>query len=114
MPWVGGEAKYCSNGSCSGLLPYDDNEEAEREGEGGDGEGRGRGKEKRRGGKEEQRGNPLQDHILHGLLFPSPFRLPIKYQIMNPSMALPTKTEPSWSGHIPKASYLNTALETKF
>lgn len=89
---MGGETKYCSNGRCSGLLPYDDKEEAEK---GGDGEGMGRNKEKRRGRKEEQRGNALQDHIPHGLLFPSPYHLPINYQIMNPSMALPTKTGPS-------------------
>lgn len=38
---MGGEAKYCSDGRCSGLLPYDDKEAAEREGKGGDGEGRG-------------------------------------------------------------------------
>lgn len=54
-----------------------------------------RNKEKKRGRKEEQRGNALQDHILHGLLFPSPYHYPINYQIMNPFMALPTKTEPS-------------------
>lgn len=53
---MGGEAKHCSNGRCSGLSPYDDEEETEREGKGGgeDGrEGKGKGEQKRREGRTE-------------------------------------------------------------
>lgn len=81
----------------------------------------GQGEEKRWGGKSREREYPsrpcsqwptfpARPRFLAGNLdSASPNTLP-NY---NPSVALPTKTEPSWSGHFPKASSLNTALETK-
>lgn len=82
----------------------------------------GRGREKRRGGagraEREYPSRPCSQwptfparprFLAVNLDSASPNTLP-NY---NPSVALPTKTEPSWSGHFPKASSLNTALETK-